>query len=549
MAQQPGRIANLNRYRQIVAIMVQYGFGDIAGQLGLLERFALAVTTPAGETPPERSPENLRRALADLGPVYVKLGQLLSTRPDLLPPDYILELAHLQDDAPALPFDTVRTIIERELDAPLETHFQFVDSRPLGAASLAQVHVARLRNGEPVVIKVQRPDITAQIETDLDILRDLVRLIEPRLPMSGYVDIRAVLEDFATLLEQELDFEQEAHFMDIFRANFRGNDEVVIPRVHWQLTTPRILVMQQVTGIKIDDVERLELGHHDRREIAKRMARIVLKEVLLDGIYHADPHPGNLLVMRDDVIGIVDFGIVGWLDARVRRQLADLITSIVQNDMDTLVNRLIQLDIADTQIDREALSRDIGRLTRKYYGRSLRRVTSANLMQDLMPLIQHYHLRIPTDLWLLFKTLIVIQGVGQRLDPQFNLFADTRRYMIQLSLRQYAPATLRESAVRASISLSDLINTAPDLLRMVQNGELKVLIELTGLDELFTPINGIINRVNSTILLASVILGLSLLIPRLNQDAPLWFIGFVGFMFVAAVLLAMLLVWNTIRRR
>lgn len=542
------RARNLKRYRQIITVFMQYGFREVIERTRLPTLLNLNTGNVENKDNLEEltGPERFRLALETLGPTFIKLGQILSTRPDLLPPAYIVELSHLQDSVTEMSWQTVKEAIESELRTGFDETFLFVEARPLGTASLAQVHAARLKDSTDVVIKIQRPDIEKNIRADLEILQDMARLIQTFTSLDRMWDLPAIADDFAYTLWQELDYEQEARNAETFQRNFSGDDDVRIPAIYNELSTTKMLVMERLTGIKIDDVDRIDSAGYDRPQIARKSARIIIKEVMQDGFFHADPHPGNLLVMQGGAIGVMDFGMVGWLPKRLRMNLAQLFIALANRDIEAVVTRLIQLNIASPSVERENLERDFTRLLRKYYGRSLKNIRVQDFLEDLYPMIYEHELRVPTDLWLLFKTLVIMQGVGTRLDPDFDIFLDSRPYIQRLTLQQWSPAALQETAVRTSISVSDLITTTPDLLRKVEDGRLKVQIELTGLDDVFSHISPLVTRITTAILLLGIILGISLLLPRLDS-APVWFSLIVAAMFLVAVGMSVMLAWQTIR--
>ena len=544
------RTRHLSRYREIIQAFSKYGFSEFVTRFGLWERLSLRRGGDKTETNIAQltAPERLRIALEELGPTFIKLGQILSTRPDFIPPEYITELEKLQDRAPQIAWDEIHAIIETELGKSSAEVFRFIESEPLAAASLAQVHRASLLDGSSVVIKVQRPHIEEQIEIDLEILHDVARLIQAVSPFERVYDLPAIAEEFAYTLQQELDFTLEQRNAEFFRENFYGSSEVYIPKVYAQFTTKRLLVLERLHGIKVDNIERLEQVGYDRHELAVRSARLVIKEILEDGFFHADPHPGNLLVLSGGMIGVMDFGMVGWLAPNLRVQIAQLYISIVQGDMDAAVAKLVQLNIAREDVDRRQLHIDLTRLIRKYRGRRLQHIRARDLVDDITEIVFRYHLQLPTELWLLLKTLVIIEGVGLRLDPNFDIFSESKPFVRKLARQQFSPSNLQNTAIRTSININELLVTAPELLRRVERGDLKIQLEITRLDTLFAQISVLVNRITVTILISSMILGVSFLLPRL-ENAPIWFVGFVILLFVFASLMGLWLAWTTIRNR
>lgn len=521
------RTRHLNRYREIVLTFARYGFGEFISRFNILEWISLKKRDIDQDLEPSTqalsTAERFREALDNLGPTFIKLGQVLSTRPDIMPPAFINELQKLQDSAKPLEWPDIRQVVEEELGGSIYQFFRFVESMPIATASLAQVHKGRLLDGTDVVLKVQRPGIQKQIDIDLEILWDAARLVQSFTALGRVYDLPSIVEEFAYTLNTELDYEMEGQHADFFRENFADDPDVYIPAIYWDYSTPRLLVMELLRGIKINDVERLEARGYDRHLLALKSARLIIKEVLEDGFFHADPHPGNLYVMEGEVIGVMDFGMVGWLDTRLRTQIAQLYISTVRRDIDGMVDRLIQLGVAGYDVNRKQLRRDLTRLIRKYYGRSLKNIRARDMAQDIMPIIFRHQLQVPTDLWLLLKTLVIMEGVGLKLDPDFDIFEASQPFVRRLTRNLWSAKGLRQALIRTSANLSDLMMTTPELglglLRRLDQGQLKLQIEPSGLEDLFVRIDRVINRLTVSILLSALILGLAMVIPNLGGGA------------------------------
>jgi ubiquinone biosynthesis protein len=549
------RIRHLNRYREITLTFVRHGFGDFVRRLGLFERLSLRRREVLQEVREEEtfdldSAVRVRLVFEELGPTFIKLGQILSTRPDIVPPEIIVELEKLQDEAPPVEWEVAKTCLEQELGGPLHNFYQFVESVPLASASLGQVHGARLWDGRDVVVKVQRPNIQRLIEIDLEILQDVAYLMQSFTPLGRIYDLPAIAEDFAETLRTELDYQLEGQHADYFRENFVDDPDVYIPEIYWEFTTNKVLTMERLYGIKVDDVERLDNAGYDRHEIALKSARLIIKEVLEDGFFHADPHPGNLFVMKGEVIGVMDFGMVGWLDNRTRLQVAQLYIVSVRRDIDGIVDRLIQLGVARQDANRMQLRRDLNRLLRKYYGRRLKEVRANELIQDVLPIIYRHRLQMPTDLWLLLKTLAIMEGVGRRLDPEFDMFSASKPFVKRLSRSLWSPRTWRDSLMRSSAGFTDLMVSAPEIslsvLRRLDRGQIKLMIEPTGLNDLFSRVDVLVNRLSISIVLAAVTLGLALVIPELD-NAPTWLSIYLVLLFVFVTGLGAWLAFSMLR--
>ncbi len=511
-------VRHLRRFQQIAQILARHGFSELLDLLGAAPIFLLARVLR--RRPSLGPPQRLRMALEELGPTFIKLGQVLSTRPDLLPPAYIAELAKLQDTVPPAPWEPVRAQIEAELGAPPEEIFAFLDPQPLAAASLAQVHAAILPDGSEVVVKIQRPNVEETVRVDLDILADGARLLQTRTPLGELYDLPGIVEEFAATLRAELDFYREGHNADCFRANFANEPYLYIPKVYWEYTTRRVLVLERIRGIKIDDIAALDAAGYDRYRIGLHAARMVIKEVLEDGFFHADPHPGNFFVMPGEVIGAMDFGMVGYLSRRTRTDLVRLYIATVQLDEEAVVDQLVRMGAVSGAVDRVGLQYDIGRFLRKYAGLPLKAIRARDVMEEAMPIAFRHHLRLPSELWLLGKTLAMMEGVGLKLAPDFDMFAVSRPY-VQRFLREMAsPRAWMPSLVRGMgdwVQLLDMLpRTGMELLARAERGELEVSLQHQELGRALVYLDRLANRLVLSILLAALIVGLALLVPAFH---------------------------------
>jgi ubiquinone biosynthesis protein len=472
------------------------------------------------EAPPLGAPQRLRLALQELGPTFIKLGQVLSTRPDLIPPAYVTELTKLQDTVPPEPWEPIREQLESELGASLKQHFASFKREPLAAASLAQVHAATLLDGSSVVVKVQRPGIEKTIEVDLEILQDVARLLQGRISLGRIYDLPEIAREFATTLRMELDFYREGHNAERFRENFAGDAMLYVPRIYWDFTSRRVLVMERIGGIKISSIEALDEAGYNRHRIGVHAAQMVVKEVLEDGFFHADPHPGNFVIMPGEVIGAMDFGMVGHLSHRVRRDLTRLFVAAVEMDEESIVDQFVRMGATPAKVDRMALQRDIARLLRKYHGLPLKAIRAQEVMQDVTPVTFRHHLQLPSELWLLGKTLAMLEGVGLKLDPDFDFIAFSKPYIRRFLWQTVLPRRLGPRLIKAGGDWSDLLSLLPrigsQLLIRAERGELEITLEHKGLTQAMNRLDRSANRISLSVLLAALIVGLALLIPAFN---------------------------------
>ncbi len=552
------RPRHLRRYRHIAEVFTRHGFGAIVTQLGLNRYLDLPDRILRRPPDPEKDELTLSRhiylALEELGPTFIKLGQILSTRSDILPPDLIRELSRLQDEVAPFPWDAVKTTLEKELGQPINHVFKTFDEIPLAAASLAQVHAATLLNDEEVVVKVQRPDIEQIIETDLEILNDLVQLAEDQLSLAKRYQLVDLAEEFSLALRDELNYRREGRNADRFRANFEKEPHLRVPKIYWQYTTHRIMVMERLTGIKINNITALDAAGYDRRQLALRSAQFIIQEVFQDGYFHADPHPGNLIVMPGGVIGVLDFGTVGHLSARDRDNLVRLFVMVIQLDAEGVVDQLIRMEVAHPNVDETALRRDLRRLLMRYHSVTLQEISVQEILEDIEPIIYNHQLRIPTDLWLLIKTLVIMEGVGHALDPEFDIFEVARPHIRRLLFRLWLPSDWAATSLRSITTLTDLVFDLPRqttrILGQVERGDLALQIHVPELRQTIIHLEGIANRMIIGVLLSALILGLALLIPILDLTWP-WnlFTWIIIAAFLAACVLALWLIWSILRSR
>lgn len=545
----------LRRYRQIVEILADYGFGAFLAQMGLSDRLNIPRRWRRRRDLPGdamTNPRRLRRALEDMGPTFIKFGQILSTRSDIMPPEYLEELSFLQDEVPPVSWDEARQVVESELGAPVEELFTQIDPVPIASASLAQVHVARLIGGEEVVIKIQRPNLEKTVNLDLDIIYDLAQTAQQRISLASRFEVADLAEEFASALRTELDFRREAWNADRFRQNFADEPHLYVPKIFWEYSTQRLLVMERIRGIKIDNLEALKAAGYDPRRISTYAANFALKEVLIDGFFHADPHPGNMLIMPGEVIGVLDFGTVGRLDDRDRTNLARLFIAGVQMDVEGIVDQLQRMGVADYRVDRMGLQRDLKRIMTRYYGLPIYEINAQEVAKAVQPIMYEYKLYVPTDYYLLMKTVIMLQGVGLNLDPDFDIFEAAQPYMGKLFRRMWLPSSWGPEVLRLAMDWKDFATILPRktsrILDQVERGQLTVQAELPQLESTINMIDRLINRIIFSVLVAAMVVALALLLPRLDYAWPwglLTWIIVVGFFVL--LFLAFRLAWSVWR--
>jgi ubiquinone biosynthesis protein len=541
LTQLPRAYSGLRRYRQILAVLLKYGFGDLLAKLKV--RHPLLGRLPRLRAIKELEdlsrPARLRLAFEELGPTFIKLGQLLSLRLDLLPPEYAAELAKLQDEAMPLPFAQIKGKVEAQLSRALGELFQEFGEEPLAAASLAQVHRALLRDGTEVVVKVQRPGIWETIRADLIILEDLAHFLVRHLPESEPFDPPGVVREFAKTLRRELDFVREGRNMELFRRNFQGDPTVYIPKVFWEYTTSEVLTMERIVGVKVTDLEGLERAGLDRHQVALNGANAILKQIFEHGLFHADPHPGNILVLEGNVIAPLDFGMVGRLDLELRERVGQLILAIARGDLAGLVRTLRELGSLDEQVDLLALRADLADLLDRYSKTPLYRLELGRLLDEMMALVREHRLRLPPNLVMMGKALVIAEGVGRALDPELELLALAQPYLERLALRRGPLQKALQGWAGAWAESRELFQELPEGLRSIMSrlrqGRLKVQFELLGLEHLMQELDRASNRLAFALIIAALIIGSSLVM-QLQAGPRLWglsLFGFLGFGFAA----------------
>ncbi len=508
------------RYREVLQILARHGF---AVRPQFWPFGAAAYDEP--DSVVLRRPAELRQALEELGTTFIKLGQILSTRPDLLPPAYIAELQKLQDAVAAAPTAHITARIEEHLGRPIDDLFTFFDPAPLAAASIGQVHAVTLPGGIDAVVKVQRPGVRDQVALDLRIAARIAHLMETRLRVverTG-IDVPALVDEFAWTLRNELDYLREAKNAEVFQRNFANNPHVRIPAICWEYTTTQIITMERMHGSRIDDVAALDAAGYSPARIAEQSARIVLQEVFEDGFFHADLHPGNLFVLDGGVIGAIDFGMVGTIDETTRTNLLFLLLAIVGQDADQIARYLYRLGIVGgARTNHALLLRDIRRLMAQYYGVTLEELDVTTLLNDLLALVRRHYLRLPPDLALLLKMLVMIEGLGRRLDPTFNVLAVAQPFGQEAIARLLAPERLLRQARQAAIQYGEMAMEFPGrldrLLTQVERGELLTQATEQATERAVHALHVITNRIVHAIATATVLIALVLILITIRRD-------------------------------
>ncbi|MEQ1593056.1 MAG: AarF/UbiB family protein [Thiobacillaceae bacterium] len=511
-------VRDLPRLHEIASVMIRYGWGDLVRLLGVsnaLERAGRILHwSNTSEISQLDAPVRIRLALEELGPTFIKLGQLLATRVDMFPPHWITEFEKLHNHVPAVPYELLHPQLVKALGGEPGDIFAEFDTDPMAAASMAQVYRARLKDGTAVVVKVRRPGIEVKINADLRILDHIAKLLESEAPDFRRYDPTHIVAQFRRSLHRELDLIKEARNMDQFARNFADDASVKIPRVYWQYSNSHVNVQEELVGVIGVDATRLHAAGLDPSVLAVRGSDTVLRMILEHGHFHADPHPGNVIFMPGNVIGLIDFGMVGMLTSLRRNQIVDLLHALIGKDEMAMLQVLLDWT-GDAEVDEGRLAYEVSELMLNYDDLQLKDVHLGALLNDITSLLRENSLVLPADLTLLFKTLITLEGLGQQLNPSFHMIDHVTPFVEQIIRARYTPQAIfargRKSLHEALEVLADLPRDFSRLLREARRGRLKIDLDLKRLDHFGQQLDRASNRITMGILTASLVIGSSII--------------------------------------
>ncbi len=533
-------IRSLKRYRQVLGILIKYGFGHIVDQLNIdyyieLGKKIVSLGTASRDLERLTQAARFRLALEELGPTFIKLGQLLSTRPDIVPADILDELKKLQDMLPPVPTEQIMAQIHRELGYPTEELFKDFIALPLATASISQVHRATLKSGDEIVCKVRRPGVEAVIATDIDIMMGLAYLAEKHLPGGDLYDPVGLVREFRRTIYRELDFAREGRTTDRFAANFADDETIYIPKVFWNYTGQTVLTMEYVDGIKISHHEELKNADLDLQIIAINGAESFLKQVFIHGLFHADPHPGNLHVLPGNVICIFDFGMVGRLDDDLKLHLTELLLCVLNRDVDRLIMQLLYSGDLHDESNIKDLKRDLTEFIDDYYDILLQDLKIGKLLIDFVRILTEYQIKFPSNLMLLSRSLFAMEGLGKQLDPNFNMVEQLRPFAENIIKERHSPASIAKDATRTLQAYQALGKTLPrdikEFINRINRNKFKIDLEHRGFERLINDLDRSTNRISFSMVIAALIVGSSLIMqidkgPMLFGFSMLGLIGF-----------------------
>jgi ubiquinone biosynthesis protein len=543
----PGtRAGSLRRFAQISRVLVRHGFGfvfdvrrDRRENKGLQEFLAPNFGV------------RMRRSLDDLGPTFVKFGQVLSTRSDIFPEGILSELQKLQDTARPMPAGRAQAILERELGAPVDEVFSQFDPVPLGSASIGQVHRAVLRTGEIVAVKVQRPEAPGRVAADLELMREFADFVDRRFAQRVLVDARGLVAEFEVVVRRELDYTAEAQNARRFAANFAGTP-VVIPAVYREHSTSKVLTMEFVVGTRFRDIRPLLMPPSERRRVASMGAEAIFKMAFEDGFFHGDPHPSNLLLTPEGDLALLDFGMVGFMSRGDIEALSRLFIAVIQRDASAALRALEGLGVRYATEVRGELVRELREFLNKYSGLSVGEVTLGQALSELIALARRYRVRMPPVFPLLTKALVTAEGLARSIDPTINVYEVARPYARRLLSQRYRPHALAEVATERSLEYARYVEEYPEQVRQLlgelADGELEVQLKHGGLDELIGSVDVLANRLVFAVVTAALLVGSSMLgafdvggpsVPLLGVPVVA-FIGFTLALILASLLLTMI---------
>ncbi len=539
------RRPDMNRLKEIVRVLAKYQFGNVLEAIGL--RNKLFYTLKLHLRDPEEEldstvPERVRMVMEELGTTFIKLGQVLSTRPDLVGRDIAEELSKLLDDAPPFDFNEVKAVIEQELKKPIEEIFTEFKKEPVASASIGQVHEAIIKNGDKVAVKVQRPGIVEQIEKDIVIMRYLADLVDKGISSLKYYNLPAIVDEFERTIKKELDYILEANNAERFRTFFEDDETIYSPAIYRKYCTLRVLTMEYVEGVQINEILDSEIKINARK-IVERGTESYFKQIFVNGFFHADPHPANIMVQKNEVLCFIDFGMMGHLDQDFRDKLAELFIFMINYDVKNMINQLNYMNILSDGTDREALKYDIMDLMDRYYGADMNQIGQLMTEFTMPNILVKHKIKLPRDFILLARVISMVEDLGHRIDPHFNAMEIGQKMVKKIIKERFNPLRKMDSASATSALVNiehiyrDLPQSITGTLMRLEKGNFKMELEHKDLNKFSETLERMTNRISMALIIAALIVGSSLVIlpseTLILQEFP--YMGLIGF-FISFVL-------------
>ena len=536
------KIRDIRRLNQILRILTKHGFGFAIQQLhlnehaigrGIIKTRVLRRFTE----PPESRAVRLRKVLEELGPTFIKLGQTLSVRPDLVPLDLCYELSKLQDRVPPFGYEDVKKQIKESFGSYPDKLFSSFDPIPIAAASLGQAHRAQLETGENVVVKVQRPDLRKMIETDIDILYTLAQLANRYMQDIKFFDPISIVDEFSRVITKEIDFTYEAHNIDKFCKNFKESTTVQIPRVFWEYTKHKVITTEEITGIRMSDYLTQPHSDEEKKAVAANGANAILQQIFIDGFFHADPHPGNLFILPDNAAAFVDFGIVGRLDEDTRDMVVSLLIAVSTKNMNGVLKALEMIGVFVEEESVRDFRHDISDFVERFYDIPLKQIEISTILPQAVELMTRHKLKIPPQFHIMIKAIVTMDGVARQLDPDFNTIAHTRPFVERLVHERHDPKRIFKDVAIYSSELLDILKVIPkdtyEIIKKIKKGTLKIEFEHQGLSKFIAEMDKSSNRISFSLVISALIIGSSLIIMANKGPHVYGFpvLGILGFVF------------------
>ncbi len=458
----------------------------------------------------------MRMALEELGTTSVKVGQILSTRVDLLPSDFTRELAKLQDSLKPLPADVIKKVISEDMGRPIDQIFASFDPKPVGVASIGQAHAATLLDGTEVVVKTRKPGVVEQVEEDMDILHQLALSATEHWEEAHHYNLAGVVQELADTLMMEMDYVREGHSAEYFARFFQEDPSIHIPRIFWEFTTPRVITLERIQGVCIMDVQSLDKAGVDRKELAKRASSVWLKMVFDGEMFHADPHPGNLFAENDGRLGLIDFGMTGVVDDEVREHLGSVLKGVLDRDVDLLIDSMTELGAVCREFSRDDLRKDLKRVMSRSLRPPMKELRMSTSLEEVFAVMRRDHVQLPANTFLLLKTVAMAQSLGIGLDPDFNIFPMFEFHVKQLLRKKYSPLAMARRLPSTTADMAGLMMGLPRrlnrLVRYAERGELQIRTDVSGLETHLEHLERIVNRMVIGIVAAAIIIGAALFV-------------------------------------